>query len=158
MFIRFLFYVALLARGLHASIQYPGGTIVNTTYATDGSRQNLASAVEDALNTAGWTTISGHHTATIVVRSASTPTASNSIDVKITDPGSGTCTQVKMQNAAATKVSQAYFLNPTSGKTYKLVGNKYQMTIWTAGTTPSREFLMFGTLYIPSFLNSVITG
>ena len=43
---------------------------------------SAVSAIEDALNTAGWTTTSGHHSATIILKSATTPNG-NQIAIRL---------------------------------------------------------------------------
>ena len=83
------------------SVQYAGGTNVNTTFTcTVGTRREIVDGLVAALTTAGWSMVSGGGTGTVVMRSATTPTASNVIDVRIHDPGSGNCAQIRMQNAA----------------------------------------------------------
>ena len=139
-----------------AVLQFSGGVIVNTTLTNDGTQQTLISGIEDALNTAGWTTVSGHHTATIVVISAATAN-SNTITVRLKTTGSN-CATIELMNASQTLISQTYFLLPTNLLVYQLVGCKFQMFIYALGATPNREYVGFGTLYLPAFVSSTLTG
>ena len=116
------------------SIQYAGGTNVDSTLASDGTQATLINWIEDQMNTAGWTTISGHHSATIVLASATTPN-SNSIRVRLKTTGNA-CATVELLNAAATLISQTYFLLPTNAITYQIMADKYQVFIWHREVSP----------------------
>lgn len=154
------------------AIRYAPGTKVNLTVNTDGTRQGLINAIEDALNAAGWTTLSGHHTATIVLQSGSTSTG-NSICAALNEPaGANACSRISIRNASASLVSQVYYLLPTnavgSGNEFRIVANQYQCAIFVrgvvvytqggAGSVNARAFVMFGVLALPSLPNGAITG
>src|SRR6476660_714453 len=147
----------LVVTSLSAAIQYSGGTIVNTTYTADGNRQNLLNAIEDNLNTAGWTTSSGHHTATVVMVSATTPTANNTISIDLRDTG-GNSVFIRIRNAAGSILSRNHYLIPTNGHVYRIIANKYTAAIFVPTSTASREFVIFGTLWIPTWLQGVETN
>jgi hypothetical protein len=142
------------------AIQYVDTNRQNTTFVPT-NKQNLIDNIETVLLAAGWTTISGHGTTTLVMQSATTPQGLN-MQIKVKD-NSGTCVAVSVQNVAGTKVgnnstTQGFQLNPgSSSKTYRMVANKYQAFIWTASPTPAREFAAWGVPYLPSFLNTVVT-
>lgn len=156
---RLLLLSVLIAfvRPVSATIQYSGGVVVNTTFTnTAGTRLEIVSGLVAALTTAGWGTVSG--TTDVIMNSATTPTASNQIRAEILDPGSGNCAQVKIRNTAGTLISQASYLLPGVGKVWHVIANQYNFAIFTAGTSAAREFIMAGTLYIPTFLDGVITG
>lgn len=139
------------------AIQHPAsGTIVNTTF-TGGTKLQIVNALNTHLKTAGWTAISGDGTNDVILESATTPTASNSIRVRLRETGLTNCALINMQNTAATKVSQSLFLLPSTSRTYRIVANKYQFFCWAPGTA-AREWIMLGTLFIPSWLHGVITG
>lgn len=139
------------------AIQYPGGTIVSTTF-TGATKNNIVTNLQTQLNNAGWTTISGGGTGDVILESATTPTASNLIRVRLRDSAATNCAVINMQNAAASKVSQNYYLLPAALKTFRVLANKYQFFCFTPGASAAREFVGCGVPYIPSFLHSVITG
>lgn len=138
------------------SIQYAGGTNVDTTYTADGTQQALISAIEDAMNTAGWTTLSGHHGATIVLQSASTPN-SNSICARLKTTANN-CATIELLNAAANQITAASYLLPTNGVNYRFMVCRYQVFIFVPGSVISRYTVQFGVPYVPPFLASSIVG
>jgi hypothetical protein len=138
------------------AIQYPGGTIVNTTFVgTD--RATTGTALETQLVNAGWTVISGSGTNDRLLESATTPTAANLIRVRIRTANLTNCVCINMQNVAATKVSQNYFILPAALKTFRIIANKYQFFVFTPGTSAAREFVACGVPWIPTFLHGVMT-
>ncbi len=149
---KLLFLSALLwASAAQAAIQYAGGTNVNTQCtASAGTKQELSDCVEDALNTAGWTTISGHHTSTVLVESLITPTASLQMRLQLTQ---GTnCVTLKARNVGNTRAqSTGMFLLPAVGKVFRVIANKYQGFISTDGTPVARSTAAFGVPYVPTF-------
>jgi hypothetical protein len=55
----------------------------------------------------------------------------------VKDPGSGNCTQIKMQNAAGSEVqSAALYLLPAANKSWRFIANKYELFIFTPGAFP----------------------
>lgn len=153
----------VLASGLPlwGAIQYAGGTNVNATFATTGVRQDLCNAIQDNLTTAGWTVDSGSHTSTIVMHTASTPTANNNVFMRLVDPGANASCQINIQNAAAAAglTSQNFWLNSAAGLTYRMIANKYQAFIFQPGSANAqRGFLGVGTLYVPTFAQASQTG
>lgn len=143
-----------------SSIPYSGGTIVNTTFTTTtGTRQEIVTAMETQLTNAGWTVISGSGTGTVLLESATTASPkSNVIRVQLLEVGSGNCAQVKIQNTAGTLTSQAHFLLPAAGKTFRIIACKYNFFVKTAGAPAAREFVCGGTLHIPTNLETINTG
>jgi len=141
------------------AIQYAGGTNVNTTFTcTTGTRREIVDGLVAALNTAGWTTVSGGGTGDVLLASATTPQGL-SIRCRVYDAGSGNCTRFQMRNAAGSKVSQDFFLAPAAARVYRVIANKYQWFCFVP-TVPNagREFGAMGVPWIPSFLEGVITG
>jgi hypothetical protein len=142
------------------SIQYVSTNRQNTTFVPT-NKQDLINNIETVLLAAGWTTISGHATTTLVMQSATTPQGLN-MQLKAKDNG-GTCVTLSIQNVSGTKVgnnstTQGAQLNPgASSKTYRMVANKYQAFIWTPTPTPAREYAAWGVPYLPSFLVGVVT-
>lgn len=139
------------------SIQHPGGTIVNTTF-TGATKNNIVTNLQTQLNNAGWTTISGGGSGDVILESATTPTASNFIRVRLRDSAVTNCACLNMQNASGLKVSQNYFLLPAAAKTFRVIANKYQFFCFTPGGSAAREVVGMGVPYIPSFLHGVITS
>lgn len=143
------------------AIQYSGGTNINTTFTcTTGTRQEIVTGLEDALNSAGWTTISGHHTANVLLESATTPSPQSLVcRVKLLDPGSGNCAQVQFRNQGNTKAqANQFFLFPSAGKVYRVIACPYQFFCFSADSlTVGRTFVGGGVPYIPSFLQGIIT-
>ncbi len=142
--------LAFLAGG-QAVIQYAGGTNVNAQCtATAGTKQELSDCIEDNLNAAGWTTISGHHTSTVLVESLITPTASLQMRLQLTQ---GTnCVILKGRNVGNTKAATTgQFLLPAVSKVFRVIANKYQYFVSTDGSPVARSFAAGGVLYVPSF-------
>ena len=140
-------------------IRYAGGTNVNHLFTNDTTQQTLISTIEDCLNTAGWTTISGHHSATIVLQSATTPTANNSICVRLKTTANN-CATVEILNAAASLIGQIHFLFPTNAAAnqFRVIANQYQACVSVPGLTTARGFVFFGVPWIPPFLVGVLNG
>ena len=138
-------------------IQYPGGVIVNATF-TGTTKQDIVSNLQTHLTAAGWTVVSGGGTTDVLMQSASTPTAANSIRVRLRSTNLTNCACLNMRNNAGDRVSQDYFLLPGAAKTYRVIANKYQFFCFTPGTSAAREFVCMGTLHTPSFLHGVING
>lgn len=135
------------------SIQYAGGTIVNTTFTqTTGTRAELAQWVRDQLVNAGWTS-SGSAT-DYVLTSATTP-QSLSAAARVYDPGSGNCAKILMRNAGGTKIQAGgLFLLPAASKVWRIIANQYQFFVLTASTSVGREFASGGVPYVPSFVST----
>jgi hypothetical protein len=139
------------------SIQHPGGTIVSSTF-TGALKQDIVAALETHLTAAGWSVVSGSGSTDVLMQSASTPTAANSIRVRLRSTNLTNCACVNMQNAAGTKVSQNHYLLPAAAKTFRVLANKYQWFCFVPGTSVAREYVAMGVPYTPSFLHGVLTG
>jgi hypothetical protein len=134
-----------------ATIQYAGGTNVNALCTgVSGTKQELASCVEDAMNTAGWTTNSGHHSLPTALQSATTPTAGLNMIVVLS---AGTnCVIFKVQNVAGTHIATTgVFLLPGIGKIYRNIIDKYQAFISLDGSAAARGTIGFGVPFVPTF-------
>lgn len=73
----------------------------------------------------------------------------------------GLCINFCIEDATSTNVTGTggnnggcIFPN-AGGTTYRIVANAYQCFIWAPTVTPSRGFVGFGCLYVPSFLTGV---
>lgn len=138
------------------SIQYAGGTIVNTTFLGD-TRGNIALNVKNQLVNAGWTLIRTNTTNDFVVASATTPQGL-SWRVRIYDPGSGVSCRFKAMNIAETKVQSGdCFLASAGDKTYRIIANRYQFFVLGPNLNVSGEYIAGGVPYLPAFLTGVIT-
>lgn len=141
-------------------IVYAGGTNVNTTFSNSGSatRREVVDGIVSALTTAGWSTISGSGTGDVVMESVADPNGLK-MRVRLLDPGSGTCAQVKIRNTS-NSLSQAgaLYLRPENSKTWRVIANRYQCFVFVPATsTVARDFAAWGTVAIPSRLNGIIT-
>lgn len=138
-----------------SSIVYSGGSIINTTFTcTTGTRAEIVTGLSGALVSAGWTSLGGG-----IYKSGTTPSPkSNSIRVKINDPGSGNCAQVNIQNDAGDRVGNPVYLLPGVGKVFRVIACQYNFFIFVEGSTSPREYAAGGTLFIPDFLNGLTNG
>lgn len=137
------------------AIEYPGGTIVHTTF-TGGTKTQICNAVNTHLKTAGWSVISGDGTGDVVLQSAANSNG-NSIYVRIRDSVVTNCCQFNMQNGSLTKVSLGTWLLPGASKTFRIIANKYYFFCFTPGNS-AREYMGMGTLHVPSFLGAATVG
>ena len=145
------------ALGLTAAT-WTGGT--NVAYQFQGdTKQNLANGIEQGLNNAGWITISGHQSSSIVVQSAMTPPGQNlRIQVKITTANTNTVC-VSIQNVSGSKVAvngtnNGGLLLPMAGTGFKVLANKYQAFVFVPGLL--WNFIAFGVPSLPSWLQGTI--
>jgi hypothetical protein len=149
-----------LPTGLTAGTQYFVKTVL-----TSGTFTVSASSGGTVINTSG--TQSGTQTmvSTVRMQSASTPW-SVSFRLKLQDNG-GVCITFSIENSNSTlaggnSTGPTYGggcqINPGSGSTvYRIIANKYQGFVFQATASPSRGFVGFGTPYLPTFLQGVIT-
>lgn len=136
------------------AIQYSGGTIINTTFTSDGTRRNLVDNLAAALASAGWSYISGSGTGDVLMQSATTPQGLY-IRFRIFDPGTGNCAQITMKDVSGTLTSAIGYMLPTSGKQFRIVANKYQFFFFSTGSdnrSTAREIALGGTLWVPDFV------
>lgn len=140
----------LLASSSFAAIQYAGGTNVNAQCtASAGTKQELSDCIQDNLTTAGWTVISGSHTTSVLMESASTPA---SLQMRLSLTQGTNCVILKGRNVGNTKAATTgQFLLPAVAKVFRVVANKYQYFVYTDGATTARSFAAGGVLYVPSF-------
>jgi len=139
------------------SIQYAGGTIINTTFTqSTGTRAEIVSNLITQLLAAGWTLVSGSGTDQ-VLKCAATATGVTGLQiaVRVYDPGSGNCARVALRNVSGTRIGQDLYLFPAASKTWRIIANKYQFFIFTPGSSAPREFAAAGQLCVPSWLTSV---
>lgn len=139
------------------SIEYSGGTIVNTTYTSDGTRSGMQAWLVAQLEAAGWTVYAGSGS-DITLMSVVSPQGL-SIKFRFYDPGSGNCVQVTMQSITPALVSNIGYLLPTSGVTYRLIANKYQFFVFASGTAfrkTARYFLMGGVPWVASNIQAYL--
>jgi hypothetical protein len=134
------------------AIQYAGGTNINTTFAA-GTRTQLVDNLKAELVNAGWSVASGS-SGDWKLDSATTP-AGHNYRVRLWDPGSGNCAQVRIMNQAETLApNQSVWLLPGTGKVYRVLANKYQFHAFVPASSNSREYAGAGVLCVPSFLST----
>jgi hypothetical protein len=140
------------------AIEYAGGTTINTTF-SGATRPNITSNLETQLLAAGWTVVSGSGTTDVKMQSATTPEGVG-IRVRFRDPGSGTRVYFSIEGTTGSpsgaNAANSPALEVGVGKTYRIIACKYNAWIATAGNV-IREFVCFGTLWMPSFLVGVVT-
>jgi len=135
---------------------YKGGSNVNTTFVSS-SKQDVINGIETALLSAGWITISGSTTTNLLMQSSMTPSTQNlRMRLRVKDNG-GSCAVCSIENVAGTKVatngsSNGGHLLPGTTKTWRVIANKHQAFIFVSGGNTAREYVGFGTLYLPSWL------
>lgn len=136
------------------SIQYQGGTVINTL-TTVTSKATLFAAIDSALTGAGWTITTTNSSVDKIYQCAVTP-QSNQIKVHVYDSGGGTqCIRLSMKNTAETiNQSDSCYLYPSSSANYQIIANQYQFAICVPGSVSSRNFCFASAVYIPPFLVS----
>lgn len=147
------------------SIQYAGGTIKfeNAWAQTLGTKTELCNRIYANFLTAGWSSVSVSGSAPNVtgftVQSAAT-TGGNLACRVVGDTSSTNCFHIYMQNSSGGEqgtTGQGPFLLPGIGTTWYMVINQYQFFIWQQGATIGRNSMCGGNLYLPTFLQGVIT-
>jgi len=145
-----------LPTGLTAGAVYYVKTVVSSSTFTVS-----ASSGGSVINTTG--SQSGTHTMVGCVRMATAATPwSVTARIRIADNG-GACVVFSIENsnstlAGANSTSFGAQMNPNASvTTFRMIANKYQAFILGLIASPARSFVAFGTLYLPSFLQGVIT-
>lgn len=140
------------------AIQYSGGTNINTTFTnTTGTRREIVDGLVAALTSAGWSTFSGGGTGDVKMKTAITPQG-NQIMLRIYDPGSGNCARLQLFTADNIRSqSDNVYLFPATGKVWRVIACKYQFFIFVTGSAAARDFAMASAIYIPPFLNTLVT-
>lgn len=166
--------VSLASHGLLANDQVvfsttgalPTGLTAGTVYfvktvLTTGTFTVSASAGGSVINTSGTQSGTQSMVGRVRMTSATTPWSIAGI-VNMADNG-GTCLTFSIQDGASVtsgsnSTTQGSFLNPGTGSTvFRIIANKYQAFIFVPQPTPNRGFVCFGTPYLPTFLQGVIT-
>lgn len=141
----------------------PTGLVAGTVYYVkyiDANTFNVAATLGGAnINTTG--SQSGTHTLnaqSILLQSATQPTVTNPIRVRIKD--NGTYADFSIENQARTLIgtndgSSGGHLTTGIAKTYRVIATKYHFLCFTPGVSGAREFVMAGMLYVPSFLAGI---
>ncbi len=142
-------------------IRYSGGTYVNTTFASDGTRQTLANGIETALLAAGFTTISGSGTTNLLMQSASTP---HSHQMRFRFKANTGCVTISIENVGGTIVGSnsttaGAILNPVNGKTWQVIASQYQFCLFVVGEPDVPGEFAFGSVpWVPSFITVTDVG
>src|SRR6266566_850296 len=113
------------------AIQYSGGTLQNSTFSPT-TRQHIVDNITTALQTAGWTAISGTPGSSTDVTMESAATAGGAkIRFRFLEPGSGNSAQVTMKHSSGSPTSQIIYCNPAN--TWRIVANQYQFFAFMTG-------------------------
>lgn len=119
-----------------------------------------ATAGGAVINTSG--TQSGTHSAVGTVRMASAATPWGvTMRVKMQDNG-GACVTFSIENSTSSLVGANSTVSggqllPAAAKTFRIVASKFQCFVFMPITTTARGYVGFGTPYLPTFLQGVIT-
>ena len=137
------------------SIQYSGGTYVSTTFLGD-TKADIISALQTQLTNAGWSVVSGSGTTNLLMQTAQASGSNNQGRVRFKDNG-GTCVQVTIENVSGSAVqtqstTHGGNLMPGASTTYRI-----QFFCFVPGPSAAGQFVCAGILYVPSFLQGVVT-
>jgi hypothetical protein len=144
------------------AVAYSGGTIQNVLFTQSlGTKQELINEIETVLLAAGWTTISGHATTSLLMQSAATPQGLQ-MRLKVKD-NAATCITLSILDITGTYVganttTAGGQLLPVTSKSWRIIANQYQAFIFnnTAGSsTAARDYVAFGVTWIPASLSSL---
>lgn len=143
------------------SIPYSSvGSIVNTTFTSDGTRSQLVNQLVAALTTAGWSTISGSGTTDIVMQTATTPQGFF-LRTRFYDPGTGNCAQFFIKRSTDGTLSGANYLLPTTSRVYRIIAGPYWFYFYSTATTDTqtpRYFIAAHCPWVPDSVQSYLTG
>jgi hypothetical protein len=140
---------------------YTGGQAYSGTFVAS-VKQDVVSGIEDALNNAGWVTISGHHSSPCIVQSAMSQSPQNlRMRLQMTTAGSN-CAIISLENVSGSFIggnsngNSGVFLLPGSSTTWQVIANKYQGFAFVPSTNTPRQFGAWGVPYLPSWLQGEI--
>lgn len=140
-------------------IQY-SGNVRKITGISGSTRQNLINAVVDQLEVCGWTVTSGEGTATVVLRSGTTP-AGFKMKIKLHSNCNAAMAAFAIMNDAETRTSTADgyggLLRWGTGYQYFMIASPYQVFISTLGLG-AQEHVAWGVPYTPSWVTAVTTN
>jgi len=144
-----------LPSGISAGTLYYVKTILSSSTFTISSTAGGA-AINFTGTQSGTQSIFG----TIRMATATTPWSVTS-RVKMQDNG-GSCLTFSIENSTSTigggnSTSNGGYLIPQSSVSYRIIADMYQAFIFTPATTGNRAFVAFGTPYLPTFLQGVLT-
>lgn len=133
------FVKTVLTSGTFTISTTSGGTAINTTGSQSGV-QSMVGTCRMATATTAWG-VTGR--------------------IKLQDNG-GNCITFSAENSNSTLVggnttSAGGFLLPVASPNFRIIANKYQAFIFLPITTTPRGFVAFGTPYLPTFLQGVLT-
>lgn len=135
-----------------------GGPYYKSTSLDGSSTTNLIAAIVTELTTQlNWTTVSGSGTDYTLQSPAGHPFG---FQVRMRIATSNGLVAFRITNVAGTRALEysiseplrGYNLNVGGGKTYTLIGSPWQCAIFTPGSTPNREWIMWTMPWVPSFV------
>lgn len=133
---------------------------INTTF-VGNVKSDISTNLETILDSAGWTTVSGHATTNLLMQSGVTPDGLQ-MRLRIKDNG-GNCIALSIENRTSTLAqgnnsgNNGLFLLPGTLKNFRVIANKYQAFIFSTSFSASREFVYAGVVALPPELSGIIT-
>src|SRR5690348_14341228 len=146
------------------AIAYSGGPYQNVVFSQSlGTKQELINEVETVLLAAGWTTVSGHGTTSLLMQSAKTP-QNLQMKLKVQDNG-GVCITFSISNVSGSAVggnstTAGGQLLPAAGKAWRMIADPYQAFFYNnAIVSPcaARDYVAFGVPWLPPNLVGDLT-
>lgn len=131
---------------------YSGGTIINATEvaANISTKNALSDWIKDQLVLAGWSVVSGS-SGSWVVQSAATHVGVTGLSCRIVMNNAATnCLRIYFARGSGVDQSAApLYLLPNVD--YRIVANRYQFFVFSAGAAVPRQYIAGGQLYVPSY-------
>lgn len=145
------------------AIRYSGGTNVSSTFVGDGTKQSLINGIETILLSAGFTTVSGSGTTNLLMQSAVTP---QSHQMRFRFKAATTNVILSIENVSgsivggnSTVLGVPIKVTGNTGKTFRIIANKYQFCIIVVGEPDVAGEFAFGCVpWTPSFVSATDIG
>jgi hypothetical protein len=132
-------------------IPFSGGTIVDQTFVSNGTKTQLIAQWVAAVAAAGWTLVSGSGS-DVTYDSAPTPQGFQ-IRFRVLDVGGATQCAKFIVGSNILFATDAKFLLPVNGNTFRVWANPYQFAIFMSGiSSPGRDVVFGGCPWVPDFL------
>ena len=144
-----------LPTGIVARTRYFVSTVLSSSAFTI-----CATAGGTVINTSGSQSGTPSFVGTVRMATAATPWGVT-MRVNIQDNG-GQSVTFSVENSNSTialgnSTGSGGYLQPLNTRVFRIIANRYQVFIFTPMTTVARGFVGFGTLYLPTFLQGIIT-
>lgn len=139
---------------------HTGGQNISASFTTN-NKADIRSNIETQLVNAGWIVVSGSGSTNLLLQSAMTPANQNcQMRLRVRDNGN-TCLVLSIEDTNGTRVhtngvNNGAQLNPGTGRSWRIIANKYQAFIFEPTVNGARGYVGFGVLWIPTWLEGVI--